>query len=501
MATAADRFDNNLLSKLTRIRAAAGERITRGLPDQVIERFAASDPALAAAVDDAVAGFERFREQYPQLAVAGERDQIATLQQGIVNFYAEDTVNPYVALAARGPWIITTKGAVIHDSGGYGMLGQGHAPSAVLEAMARPHVMANIMTPSLSQMQLVQALREEIGHTRSDGCLYDSFVFMNSGSEAVTVAARISDVNARELTDPGARYEGRPIRMLALEGGFHGRTDRPARYSDSTLETYSKYLASFRDSDRLWTVPPNDTAALRQAFARAADEGVFIESMFVEPVMGEGNPGLAMEREFFDAARELTLDHGSLLLVDSIQAGLRTHGVLSLLDYPGFRDAAAPDMETYSKALNAGQFPMSVLALTPRAAGLYRRGVYGNTMTANPRALDVAVAVLEALSPGLRRNICERGEEFVAKLRALAEETGDIITQVQGTGLLLAAELADGYRSSGHDSVEEDLRRHGIGVIHGGHNALRFTPHFAITSDEIDLIIDQLRKALIRASG
>jgi len=158
-------------------------------------------------------------------------------------------------------------------------------------------------------------------------------------------------------------------------------------------------------------------------------------------------------------------------------------------------------METYSKALNAGQFPLSVLALTRRAAGLYRRGVYGNTMTANPRALDVAIAVLSGLSPGLRRNICERGEEFVMKLRQLAVDSNGIITQVQGTGLLVAAELADGYRSSGHGSVEEDMRRHGIGVIHGGRNALRFTPHFAITSAEIDLIVNHLREALQRAGG
>ncbi len=501
MATAVDAFDNNVLSKLGPLRSQPGKVLTKGLPDSDIERFARTDSSLVTAIDEALAEFELFRKRYPAIAAADETKQIHDLQQGIVNFYAQDTVNPYVALAARGPWIVTTKGAVIHDSGGYGMLGLGHAPEAVLAAMSRPHVMANVMTPSLSQKRLVDALREEIGHTRTGGCGYESFVFMNSGSEAVTVAARISDVNARELTDPGSRHDGKPIRMLALEGGFHGRTDRPAQYSDSTLQTYTRYLASFRDTSRLWTVPPNDTDALRRMFSRADEERVFIESMFMEPVMGEGNPGLAIERDFYDLARELTLAHGSLLLVDSIQAGLRTHGVLSVLDYPGFEDAEAPDMETYSKALNAGQFPLSVLAFTRRAAGLYRRGVYGNTMTANPRALDVAIAVLSGLSPGLRRNICERGEEFVMKLRQLAVDSNGIITQVQGTGLLVAAELADGYRSSGHGSVEEDMRRHGIGVIHGGRNALRFTPHFAITSAEIDLIVNHLREALQRAGG
>ena len=69
--------------------------------------------------------------------------------------------------------------------------------------------------------------------------------------------------------------------------------------------------------------------------------------------------------------------------------------MLSIVDYPGFEGLDAPDMETYSKALNAAQYPLSVLAVNERAAGLYRKGVYGNTMTTNPRALDVACAVLE----------------------------------------------------------------------------------------------------------
>ena len=34
------------------------------------------------------------------------------------------------------------------------------------------------------------------------------------------------------------------------------------------------------------------------------------------------------------------------------------------------------------------------------------------------------------------------------------------------------------------------------GVIHGGENSLRFTPHFAITAEEVDLIIDLIRQGI-----
>ena len=36
-----------------------------------------------------------------------------------------------------------------------------------------------------------------------------------------------------------------------------------------------------------------------------------------------------------------------------------------------------------------------------------------------------------------------------------------------------------------------------IGVIHGGENSLRFTPHFGITREEAQLIIDATRHALL----
>ena len=68
------------------------------------------------------------------------------------------------------------------------------------------------------------------------------------------------------------------------------------------------------------------------------------------------------------ARRKIIKSHHTLMIVDSIQAALRATGALSICDYPGFEDADAPDMETYSKALNAGQVPLSVLALQDSAA-------------------------------------------------------------------------------------------------------------------------------------
>ncbi len=487
------------LQALDVLRRHGGKIRTRGLDDATIDRFAAGHVELREAIAAASEAFAALRAdpQYATLLAMDEDAQLKAVQSGFINFYPEDAVNPYVALTARGPWIVTLKGAVIHDSGGYGMLPFGHTPASVIEAMGKPQAMANIMTPNLSQFRFNNALRAEIGHTRC-GSPYTNFLCLNSGSESVSLAGRIADVNTKLMTDPGARHAGKAIKRLAVKGAFHGRTELPAIFSDSSRKIYVQNLASYRHEESLITVEPYDIEALRAVFTDADKHGWFIEAMFLEPVMGEGDPGRAVPRAFYEAARELTKSHGSLLLVDSIQAGLRAHGVLSIVDYPGFEGIEAPDMETYSKALNAGQYPLSVLAAGERAAKLYRKGVYGNTMTTNPRALDVACAVLGLLTPELRENVRRQGRAFIAKIEKLKDELGaGLITKVQGTGLLFSCEISDAFKCYGAGSTEEYMRERGIGVIHGGLNSLRFTPHFAITDEEVDLVVAHIRKALL----
>lgn len=486
-----------MMEKLNAMRAHGGAIHTHGVDDATLTRFAENDERIGTAVDTAYEVFLQLLEDEPELMALPERELASRLQAGYVNFYPVDAVNPYITLAGLGPWVVTSRGAVLYECGGYGMLGFGHTPEAVLSAMNKPHVMANIMTPNFAQKRFVEALKKEVGHTRG-GCPYPRFFCLNSGSESVTLGARISDVNAKINTDPGGRHAGKAIRILALKSAFHGRTDRPARYSDSTRPAYCKHLASFRDVDNLLTIEPNNIQQLEQVFEYAETNNLFIESLFLEPVQGEGSPGMAVTPEFYARARELTREHGALLLVDSIQAGLRAHGVLSICDYPGFENLDAPDMETYSKALNGGQYPLSVLAVSEMAADLYRAGVYGNTMTTNPRALDVGTATLAGITPEMRQNVQDRGREFYDKLCALKDELGGMITKVQGTGLLVSAELDPArFKSYGANSTEEYVRTRGINVIHGGINALRYTPCFDITSEEIDLIIQVTRDALI----
>jgi len=215
---------------------------------------------------------------------------------------------------------------------------------------------------------------------------------MNSGSEGNSVALRLIDLHSGKCA--GART----VKGVSMKGSFHGRTEKPATLTDSCTETYKRVQAysinKMRDN-YAWTTEPNDIEAIKEIFERAKRENVFIEVVFLESVMGEGNPGVAVTPEFYQACRELTLENNAFLVVDNIQAGLRCIGNLSITDYAGFTILPAPDFEVYSKAINAGQYPVSCVALSSRAQALYRHGVYGNTMTGNPRACLVATSVFK----------------------------------------------------------------------------------------------------------
>lgn len=489
-------FDKrSMIEKLKQLRHHSGAAFTKGLDDDVIESFLKKDDSLAEAIEAGHAAFENLEPAEKAMLEMDERELCRSVQKRYVNFYPQDGINHYIPLGASGPWIVTTHGAVIHDSGGYGMLGIGHAPEELLEALAHPWVMANVMTPSLSQKRFSDRLVAEIGHSRG-GCPFDRFLCLNSGSEAVSITARIADIHAKSQTDPGARYDGRAVRTLAVDGGFHGRTSMPARLSQSTREAYEDNLASFRKADEVVFVDVNNSDELEKTFAKAKENKVFFSAFYIEPVMGEGVPGMAITREFYDTARRLTKEHGALLVVDSIQAALRAQGTLSIVDYPGFEDSEAPDMETYSKALNAGQFPLSVVALTSSAAEIYVTGVYGNTMTTNPRALEIGAAVLDTIDDELRCNIRDRGAELLEKLSGLAADHVGI-ERVDGTGLMVCVQLEpEIYTVNGAGGFEEFMRCEGIEMIHGGENGLRFTPHFNITSEEIDLIVSVVRRGL-----
>ena len=273
--------------------------------------------------------------------------------------------------------------------------------------------------------------------------------FCNSGAEAIEAALKI----ARKAT-------GR-TRIVALEGGFHGRTlgALSATGQPSKWEGFGPLVPGVAFAR------PNDIESLEAALAPAADTALLL----LEPVLGEGGV-IPLEPAFAQAAAELALEIGALLCVDEIQAGMGRTGTFFAYEQLGIR----PDLVTLAKGLANG-LPMGVLLAGERAAPGFVPGDHGSTFGGNPVVAAAAAAVVEAIDDDLLAHVRGRGAQLAVGLAAFPA-----VRSVRGRGLLLGAQLD---RQAG--PVIDACREQGLLVLSAGPDVLRLTPPLVVSAAEV----------------
>jgi len=284
--------------------------------------------------------------------------------------------------------------------------------------------------------------------------------FCNSGAEANEAALKL----ARKAT-------GR-TRIVALEGGFHGRTlgalsatGQPAKW-----EGFGPLLPG------VTFAKPNEIESLEAALAPAGDTALVI----LEPVLGEGGV-IPLEPEFAQAASERAREIGALVCVDEVQAGMGRTGTFFAYEQLGIE----PDLVTLAKGLANG-LPMGALLAGERAAPGFVPGDHGSTFGGNPVVAAAAAATVEAIDDDLLAHVRERGEQLATGLGALSG-----VEEMRGRGLLLGATLD---RPVGQ--VVDAARGRGLLVLSAGPNVLRLTPPLVVSADEVGQALSILEEVL-----
>ena len=221
--------------------------------------------------------------------------------------------------------------------------------------------------------------------------------FCNSGAEANEAAFKV----ARKAT-------GR-ARIVALDGGFHGRTlgslsvtGQPAKW-----EGFGPLVPGVSFAQ------PNDVESLE----RAAAPGAELAAIVLEPILGEGGV-VPLEEAFVRAAAEIAREVGALLWVDEVQTGLGRTGTFFAFEQLGLE----PDLVTLAKGLGNG-LPIGALLVRDEVAGAIGPGDHGSTFGGNPVAAAAASAVVEAIDEELLANVVERGRELADGLRRCRAST------------------------------------------------------------------------------
>ena len=147
--------------------------------------------------------------------------------------------------------------------------------------------------------------------------------------------------------------------------------------------------------------------------------------MILEPIVG--NAGFIQpEPGFLEGLRELTKEHGALLVFDEVMTGFR-------ISYGGAQAhfGVTPDLTTMGKVIGGG-LPVGayggrreIMEMVAPAGPMYQAG----TLSGNPLAMTAGIKTLELLKqPGSYEKLTATTEKLVAGIKEAATSAGLPIT-------------------------------------------------------------------------
>ncbi len=372
------------------------------------------------------------------------------------------TRQPLEIASGHGVWVRDPDGRELIDLvGGIGVNVLGHSHPAVTRALSE-QAATLVHTSNLYYTVPQVELAERLLATAFDGRVF----LCNSGAEANEAAIKV----ARKW---GRRHRGGATGIVALKGGFHGRTlgalaaTAQARYR----EPFEPLPAGFAHVD-----------VDLDAIAAAADDTV--AAVLLEPIQGESGV-LPLTDALLAEVRALCDERDLLLIVDEVQSGMGRTGRWWAHQHAGI----VPDVMTVAKGLGGG-VPVGAVLATARADVL-EPGDHGSTFGGNPLAAAVACAVLRTID---EKHLVERaariGEYLRESLLSLRAD-GVPVAAVRGRGLMLGIVLDEPVAArAGRAALD-------CGVIVNaiGDSVLRVLPALTITESEVDESVRRLRDA------
>jgi 4-aminobutyrate aminotransferase len=405
----------------------------------------------------------------------------------------------------EGSWLMTLDGERYLDyTSGIGVTNTGHAHPRVVAAVQAQaakllHGQQNIVyhEPGLRLYERLAGLLP--------GGPWSAFL-ANSGAEAVEAAVKL----ARVAT-------GRPA-IIAFRYGFHGRTAQ-AMALTAAKDVYrgafeplpgSVYHAAYPYCYRA-AGGPHDPAACTCDWEAQLDllfhQLVYpdkVAAIIVEPVIGEGGY-IVPPPSFLPRLREITREHGILLVVDEVQTGFGRTGELFAVRHWDVE----PDILVMAKGIASGM-PLSGILARKALMDQLPAGSHGGTYGGNAVSCAAANATLDVIEDeGLVANARERGTQLLDGLRRLAVDH-PAVGDVRGLGLMVALELVvpgegDGRKADAAMTkrVQQACFERNLLVLTAGTyvNVIRIIPPLVTTAAEVDRALAVIGEALIAAGA
>jgi 4-aminobutyrate aminotransferase len=308
----------------------------------------------------------------------------------------------------------------------------------------------------------------------------------NSGTESVEGAIKL------------ARYHTRRNNFIGFLGGFHGRTMGAVTFTASKFHYHQGFgplmngvtHAPFPDPYRpiLQSNPGEDYG---ETVVRYIEEQILdkiyspdsVAGILVEPIQGEGGyivppPG------FFPALRKLCDQHGILLIVDEVQAGMGRTGKWWSIENFGVE----PDIVTSAKGIASG-IPFGAV-IARKSVMSWPKGSHGNTYGGNPISCVAASATIEQIEKHYLKNTNETGPYTIQKLKEI-QSRHPSIGDVRGIGFMIGVDFVEDPTSKKpaaelRNRVERLAFERGLLLLGCGKSVIRISPPLCTTKEQID---------------
>ena len=300
--------------------------------------------------------------------------------------------------------------------GSWGPMILGHAHPGVLaavhEAVERG---TSYGAPNPRELELADLVVERMPHV-------ELLRFVSSGTEAAMSAIRL----ARAATGRAA--------IVKMAGGYHGHADallvQPG--SGAIGLPASAGVTAGAAADTL-VAPYNDLEAVERLLASGGVAGVIVEPVAANMGVVPPAPG------YLEGLRDLTRDHGALLIFDEVITGFRIARGGATERY-----GVTPDLVVLGKIIGGG-LPVGayggradLMRLIAPDGPVYQAG----TLSGNPLAMAAGAATVRRLDAALYERLEEAGERLETGLVAAWNDSGEPIT-VSRVGSLLTVFLPE----------------------------------------------------------
>jgi acetylornithine/N-succinyldiaminopimelate aminotransferase len=365
---------------------------------------------------------------------------------------------PLAIERGEGAWVYDTEGRKYLDLyGGHAVALTGHCHPRVVKAVqeqaARLIFYSNVVYSSI-RAEASRALVEVAPKSM------DRVFFCNSGTEANETALKIA-----------RRYTGKGV-IVAMEGGFHGRT--AGALSATALGQYRKQFSPLLEGCRF--IPFGDESVLEDALS---DE---VAGIILEPIQSMAGVEMA-DGSYYRRLRGLCSERGIVLVFDEVQTGLGRTGSWF------FGDALSvdPDIITMAKGVGGG-VPVGAVLLSKDISKTIGPGEHGSTFGGGPLASAAVRANIQAIrDEGLVDNARNVGAYLVGKVKEL-----DPVGRVKGRGLLLGIEMRKGRTAK---EVRDGLLARGIITgTSANPQVLRILAPIILSKEQVDLFVHTLEQ-------